>query len=345
MTGRSVATAFVLGVFGLPAAGLGPTAARAPEQALAVAQRTELVERRAYLMGTRVHLAIWSGSRGAGHAQLERALQALEQTDADLSTWRDDSAISRLNRARSGVAQTLGPELCSLFGVLAHWRAVSGGAFDPAIGALSDAWGLHDAGRIPSSGALARARRASGFEKLAFDGSNCTATRQPGVSIDVGAFGKGEALDRAARVIGDGRWMIDLGGQVSVGGTQPGQEGWPLSIAHAVDRATPYLSVVLREGSLSTSGGSERDLIVGGRRVSHHLDPRSGRPAAFSGSVSVWHGRALEADILSTALFVMGPRDGLRWAEDRGLAACYLELDAGGRLRPAMTKAFRRLMT
>ena len=123
----------------------------------------------------------------------------------------------------------------------------------------------------------------------------------------------------------------------------PPDGAWRIAIAHPHDRTRAALEVRLTTGSLSTSGGSERDLVVGGARVAHHLDPRTGRPAAFDGSVTVWHERAIVADMLSTALYVMGPDDGLRWAEDRDLAACYL-IEENGRLRLLATNAFAALI-
>ena len=95
-------------------------------------------------------------------------------------------------------------------------------------------------------------------------------------------------------------------------------------------------------GSLSTSAGSERDLVVNGVRVGHIFDPRTGRPATFNGSVTVWHERGLAADALSTALYVMGPEAGLRWAAARGIAACYL-IPERGTLRVETTRAFEHL--
>ena len=97
-------------------------------------------------------------------------------------------------------------------------------------------------------------------------------------------------------------------------------------------------------GSLSTSAGSERDLVVNGERVGHIFDPRTGRPATFNGSVTVWHERGLAADALSTALYVMGPEEGLRWARRQGIAACYL-IPERGTLRVETTRAFRELVT
>jgi FAD:protein FMN transferase len=301
-----------------------------------------LVERSAYLMGTRVRLLTWDRTRAGGLARLEHALTTLEQTEGELSTWRDDSAISALNRSPVGTPWPASPAICHLFAALSEWQALSGGAFDPSIGRLIQAWDVHGEGRIPSREDLAHARASSGFRHLDFDAVHCTVIRRADVAIDVGAFGKGEALDRLEQPLGDRPWMVDFGGQVSVHGVPPGRGGWPVSIAHPLDRQRAYVEVTLRAGSLSTSAGSERDLVVHARRISHHLDPRTGGPAAFDGSVTVWHRRALVADILSTALFVMGPDDGLRWAESRGIAACYLVPDGHGEVSMRATAAFRK---
>jgi thiamine biosynthesis lipoprotein len=282
------------------------------------------VDRDAYLMGTRAHLAVWAAARAEGLTQLDKALLALEETEAELSTWREDSTISVLNRTPVGTVYQASASTCRLLGTLAGWHEESSGAFDPAIGALTAAWAIHEGGRVPAPGALAAARAASGFTHLEFDKLGCRMVRHANVAVDVGAFGKGEALDRAAAVLGDVAWMIDLGGQVSAGLPPPDRPGWDVAIAHPRDRSHPLLRVSLRQGSLATSAGSERDHHVDGQRIGHILDPRSGRPAPFDGSVTVWHPSGLVADILSTALFVMGPELGAKWAEDRGIAACYL---------------------
>lgn len=303
------------------------------------------VERDAYVMGTRVRLAVWSADRADGLARLEAALDVLERSDAELSTWRDDSAIAALNRTPAGTPWNASAPLCETLSVVSEWQRRSAGAFDPAIGRLIAAWDIHGVGRIPTEDELALARAGSGLAHLAFDPVRCVATRRTDVTIDVGAFGKGDALDRAGRVLGDRPWMIDLGGQIAVQGAPPGESGWLVAVAHPLERERPHLQLRVREGSLATSGGSERDLAVDGRRVSHILDPRTGRPAAFRGSVTVWDRRALVADILSTALFVMGPDEGLRWAEARGIAACYLAVDPGGQVRATMSRGFDALMT
>jgi len=309
------------------------------------AENTSLVlaSRDVYLMGTRARLSAYAETHERGHATLESALDTIEATEQELSTWRQSSQISALNRHPVGEAWRATPRLCRMFVDVWQWHRATGGAFDPAIGRLLAAWDVHGEGVVPTDDAGVTALAASGLALLAFDGDNCTLTRRADVAIDVGAFGKGQALDQVAAVIGDGPWMIDLGGQIAVGGGPPGGTGWPIGIAHPHQRDSPVLQIEITKGSLATSAGSERDLDVNGTRVGHVLDPRTGRPAPFSGSVSVWHELGMAADALSTALYVMGPEEGIPWAESRDLAACYL-IPAQGALRIEMTSAFRRLL-
>jgi thiamine biosynthesis lipoprotein len=302
--------------------------------------QTAAVEREAYLMGTRVRLAVLERDRTAALAALETAMESLEETEAILSTWREDSAISQLNRFPVGKPWAAS-SLCAMFDDIYRWQRATAGSFDPAIGALLQAWGIHDGGRVPSRDEIATGLAKSGLDRLTFDRDACTVTRTTDVTLDVGAFGKGEALDRAAARLKDVAWMIDLGGQVSVGGSRTDGSPWTIDIAHPAARDQPLVRVNMRDGSLSTSAGSERDQNVNSRRVGHILDPRTGSPAAFSGSVTVWHQRGLVADILSTALYVMGPDKGIFWAETHGVSALYLIPDSDD-VRVRVTSSFER---
>jgi thiamine biosynthesis lipoprotein len=301
--------------------------------------RVAPVTREVFLMGTRATLTTWDRDRPLALRHLESLLQPLEQTERQLSTWMPDSEVSRLNRATSRMS--LSPALCVLLADVERWTHETAGTFDPSIGALTSEWGIHEGGRLPTDAQIADALSHSGWNHVSLDRSTCEVELTRGVTLDVGAFGKGAALDRARQAVPHTiPWMIDLGGQVAVNGAPPGTTGWTVFIADPQRRTTPALEVVLTGGSLSTSAGSERDVHVNGRRVSHHIDPRTGRPAAFDGSVTVWHEQALAADALSTALYVMGVREGLRWAHEHDVAACYLLRDGRVRASPAFRRRF-----
>ena len=112
-------------------------------------------------------------------------------------------------------------------------------------------------------------------------------------------------------------------------GGQPAGAGWPVAIAHPARRHQVALALTLTTGSLATSGASERSRVVDGRPVGHILDPRTGQPIHRPESVTVWHEDPLAADILSTALYVMGADNGLDHAEQHGVAALFLVPDPG----------------
>jgi thiamine biosynthesis lipoprotein len=301
------------------------------------------VQRQAYLMGTRATLAARVANRVEGLRTLERMLRGLEEVEAELSTWREDSWLSEINRQPIGTPRPAPDALCGLLAEVGTWRRATGGAFDPAVGSLVAAWGLREGGRFPSPAELARARGNAGFDHLEVQLSPCRVTRLRDVILDAGAYGKGAALDRVAEAEiehGSASWMIDLGGQVAVGGRSG--EPWPVGLAHPTQRGTVALDLRLRAGSLATSGGSVRDLEVEGRVIGHILDPRTGRPVSKDESVTVWHPRALVADVLSTALYAMGVDEGLAWAEARRIAACFLVSGSAGSLAVARaTPAFR----
>jgi FAD:protein FMN transferase len=307
----------------------------------APASDLELVTRDAYLMGTRAHLATYADRRSDGVAILDLALRVLESTEAELSTWRQDSAIATLNRQPLGQAWQAPDSTCRVLDSVFRWQRETTGTFDPGIGRLIEAWQIHGNGRVPSPADLKEAASRSGLSLLSFNRQRCTVTRRGDATIDVGAFGKGEALDRVDAALGPGAWLLDLGGQVTVGGPRPDGSPWTIDVAHPAARHRAYLQVSMRDGSLSTSGGSERDLAVNGTRIGHHLDPRTGRPAAFMGSVTVWHRSGLAADALTTALYVMGVDEGLRWAESRRIAAVFL-VPHGDQVKVVPTAAWTR---
>jgi FAD:protein FMN transferase len=291
------------------------------------------VERTVYLMGTRATLAVKAPDRVVALRQLDRMVRSLEQTEATLSTWRQSTELGRLNRQPVGEPFEVGSDVCALWPILTHWHQKTDGAFDPAVGALIEAWGLREGGRRTSAAQLASARAASGFKHFAFDSGSgaCRVTRLADVTVDAGAFGKGEALRRLqADRESDLPWRVDLGGQVAVSTATRRPGGWPAAIAHPARRGEPVMDIVLTEGSLATSGASERSVSVDGERIAHILDPRTGETVSRRESVTVWHQDPLVADLLSTALYVMGPEAGVLFAESHGLAVLFLTPSSEG---------------
>ena len=303
------------------------------------------VERTVHLMGTWATLAVQAADRAAALRRLEEMVGVIERTEASLSTWRADSVLSALNRQPVGEPFRLPPGPCGLWPLLARWHRLTGGAFDPAVGRLVEVWGLRSGGAVPATDALGAAHGATGFAHFRFDSTTCRVTRTANAVLDAGAFGKGEALRRLVAAPSGGHpWMVDFGGQIAVGG-QPAAEGWPVAVAHPARRHQAALALSLATGSLATSGASERSWVAEGRPMAHILDPRTGRPVHRPESVTVWHEDPLAADVLSTALYVMGTHEGLDYAGRHGIAALFLIPDPDRDTGPVTVRASRRFET
>lgn len=283
----------------------------------------ERVERSAYVMGTVLRLEVAGATRTCALAAAEAALAEIERLEAVLSSWREDSELGRLNASRTTVPSPASTELRGLLAEAAGWREATGGAFDPAIGALIDAWDFRGAGRVPATAELAAALQATG---LAACYDVAVGRRlQERCWLDSGGFGKGAALRAAAGVLrahGVSRATLDLGGQLQVLGP-----ALPVAVAHPSERSRPVRALRVADASVATSAQSERFLELDGVRYGHVLDPRTGVPVAAWGSVTVVAADAFAADALSTALFVMGPEAALAWARSRAdIGVLVLEL-------------------
>lgn len=286
--------------------------------AQAVAQHADevVIERAAYQMGTLLQVRLGAGTEADGHAAAEAVFEEVARLEQVLSSWRADSEVGRLNGAPPESALAVSAELRGLLVEAGGWVARTEGAFDPAVGALIDTWGLRATGRRPNAAELAEARSASGWARARFDSATGRIAR-PHASwwLDTGGFGKGAALRAAAAVLrarGVMHATLDFGGQLLQVGAGTADAAIAVADPAARTRAVAWLRV--GDGSVATSGASERFVEIDGERLGHIIDARTGRPVPAWGSVTVVAEDAVTADVLSTALFVMGADAALVWA-------------------------------
>lgn len=325
--------------------GTGPSSPASIPQSTPRTPRPVTLEREAWLMGTRLHAMVEAPEREWGLAATEAAFDEVRRLEGLLSTWDDRAEMARLNRGPAGHSLAVSHELFQLLERAEEWAERTGRAFEPAIGPLVDAWDLRGEGRRPTEDELAVALAAvrGGIELLPRQGA--LRRRHARAWLDTGGFGKGAALNAAGvalRAAGIERAILDFGGQALAIGTREGADGWRLGVAHPRDRASSVAVLLVRDVSVATSGNSERFVAVDGKRLGHLIDPRSGHPVPDWGSVTVVTADPLAADALSTALYIMGPVAGLRWARDReDVGVLFLE-DAPTGLRAHWNGAMER---
>ena len=250
-------------------------------------------------------------------ALAELALDLVDRLESQLTIYRDDSELSRVNaQAYEGPV----PVEARLFELLT-WATALGretqNAYDVASGALSIAWGfIRGPRRVPDAAALQEARSKSGSELVRLDPEARTVHfTRPGVVLNLGSIGKGYAVDRAIELIRRHPWPTSAlvqAGQSSVYGlgSPPGQlgGGWAVSLRNPFDPDRPLGTIWLKNRGLGTSGAAFQSFEAGGRTYGHVIDPRTGEPPSSGpSSVTVLAPSAAEADALSTAFYLLGP--------------------------------------
>ena len=244
------------------------------------------------------------------------ALDLVDEIEATISIYREESELSRLNAGAAAGWQPVSDELHGLLALARDLHDRTGGGFDIAAGALVRAWGfLRRQGRTPTDDELASALAASGMRHVELDaaGRRMRFTR-PGVEINPGAIGKGWAVDRASDALAAAGVpsMLVHGGQSSVrargihGPALPGRRGWPVGLRHPLFPGRRLATIALEDRALGTSGSATQFFVDRGRRLGHILDPRTGRPAEGVLSATVIAPTAAVADALSTAAYVLG---------------------------------------
>src|ERR1051325_259877 len=245
------------------------------------------------------------------------AFAEAKRLDAIIDTWRDDSELSLVNAQK---LQTVSGELGGMLVTTVWWANKPGGAFNPLVRPLVDIWKTRDGGAVPSREQIAEAMKRVDLANV--DVTKEKITLKNGAMVEEGAWGKGLALDRMLGIFkqkGVLRARINFGGQIAHYGDQP-----YVTIADPKKRDTPALGFSLGKRSISTSSGSEKSFTVGDKTFTHIIDPRTGFAMPAWGSVSVIDNSAFVADVLSTALYVMGPEAGMNWAKAHNVSAIFI---------------------
>jgi len=300
----------------------------------------EPYQRTMFVLDDYVTITAYGKDQARVEGAVEESFRELQRLQGIFDRYDPESEISRLNREAAQGPVTVSEDLWRVIITGVEVYRESGGAFDITVGPLVDLWDVLGRGARgdppPGEEEIAVARELVGTDMLELDEARRTVRfLRPGMTIDVGGLAKGYALDRAAEVLrsrGVETGYISMISTDLTLGEKPGTAGGPLWRIGILDpRGEDYLATLLLPGGtyVSTSGDYQRFFDYQGVRYHHILDPRTGYPARGAISVTVVGGEeGARSDALSTAIFVLGYPEGLRWAESRGLE-CLL-VDSSG---------------
>ncbi|MBN9692836.1 MAG: FAD:protein FMN transferase [Verrucomicrobia bacterium] len=265
-----------------------------------------------HAMATRFELVLPGADEVRLRAIAEEALDEIERLENLLSRYRPHTDIARINRGAAFAPVPISPETFRLLERARKLTEFTEGAFDPTVGALLEVWGFTSgAGRTPEPDLLEAARTRIGWNQVELDDSHSTVRfLQPGVSLDLGAIGKGYALDVAVERLREAGVKSALihGGTSSMVAIGPRPDGSPWFVS-VVNSPESSQTIPLQNESLSVSAPTgkwfrdEAGLLQG-----HVLDPVLGKPVAVSHPAAVVSPFATDSDALSTALLVRGPQ-------------------------------------
>jgi FAD:protein FMN transferase len=263
---------------------------------------------------------------------------AVAEVDGQMSIWKPDSDLNRLNMAKPGTWVTLPLGLLTVMTAgLAIGRA-SGGAFDIGMGDAVVAWGFGpEEAREDRIKAARLAGRRPAHDVLEIDRTGGRARKHADMHFDLNGIAKGYGVDRlmeAARSHGIEAGLFAIDGELRALGRQPDGRGWAIAVETPDLEARAAHSIVeLEDAAVATSGDYRHWVDVGSHRLSHTMDPRLGMPLNQPpASATVIARDSMSADAWATAMMVLGETRGLALAEDLGLSVLFLRHETQARL-------------
>ena len=272
------------------------------------------------LMDTWVSIVVYDTDPDHAARAMDAAFARMNQVVSIASTYDPSAEAARLNA--NGELTSPPPELVELIASSQHFYQVSGGAFDIAIEPLLALWRYDPAAEQQfweispedQEAAIAEAMSFAGADRIAvIAGPEAHIELPPGMRITLGGIAKGYVADEGLRTLkemGIEHAMIDAGGDIVVMGGKPNGSKWEVALRDPEDEANTLARFALGDGAIATSGNYLR-YFDPEAQVGHILDPRTGYSAAAASSATVIAATCTEADALATAVFVLGPTDGI----------------------------------
>lgn len=318
----------------------------------------EVAELSGDTMGTRYHVRLSPAPDADERDRLATLItERLEGVNAAMSTYRDDSALSRFNADR-GSAWV--PVPAGVVGLVERARSISeqtDGVYDVTVGPLVNLWGFGRDGRRdapPTDAEIAAVLPDVGFARLATRRDPPAMRKStPALQVDLSSIAKGWGVDEIARVLEDAGhtgYLVEIGGEVRTGDGKADGSPWRIAVESPVtDRREVRRVVPLTRTAMATSGDYRNFFEANGRRYSHTLDPHTGQTVQHAlASVTVFAPNCTDADAWATALLALGDRRAPAVADAAGIEALFIvrqesglverssaALRASGRLQPA----------
>lgn len=271
-------------------------------------------------MDTRVELLFFGGSSSKAEQISNAVFAEMERLEKIFSRSLQESEISLINRSAGIEPALVGHEMLSVATQAIYYAQLSEGAFDPTIAPLIDLWGfLGQAYRVPSEAEIWAVLPLVNYSRIQIDNSRQTIfLPEKKMALELGGIAKGYIIDRALDILtaaGVEHAYINAGGDIGLLGSKPDGSPWQIGVRHPREENNIIAVLPVIGGAVVTSGDYQRAFVEEGVKYHHILNARSGLPSRDLASVTIYAATALEADALSTTVFLLGPVKGLALIE------------------------------
>lgn len=301
--------------------------------------------------GTTWHVSIWSNS-AIDTERLQEEIEAeFQRIDKIMSNYRQDSIIEQFNRNQNPQAIEVGEEVVNLVNIARQVSQATNGCYDLTVKPLFDLWGFSkDVFNAPSEADIQNVIKKIGLSYLTSPTQTSLLKKQPELSVDLSSIAQGYSVSRIAKVVekvGITDYLVEIGGEMQTRGHKPDGSFWRIAIERPLpgDRAVHKVIDIKKDDSIAimTSGTYRHYFDEQGRRYSHILDARTGKPVTHSTlSVTVLHDDPTQADAWSTALLCLGESDAMRVANEYGVAV-FIIVEEQGLLTEYSSKAWNTM--
>jgi thiamine biosynthesis lipoprotein len=267
------------------------------------------------IMGTRCTVELWSEDKARGEAAIASVFADMHRIDRLMSTWKEDTEISRVNREGSKHPVKISEELFRLLQESVRYSELTHGAFDITYASVGYLYDFKK--RVhPDRKAIDAALPGVDWRQMVLDEKELTVFfKRPGMRIDLGGIAKGHSVDKGIEILrklGITRAMVNAGGDTRIIGDRFGKP-WVVGLRHPDQPGESYLTIPIVDSAFSTSGDYERYFDEDGKRFHHIIDPKTGDSARKIRAVTVIAPTATRSDALTKSVFIMGAEEGIRF--------------------------------
>jgi thiamine biosynthesis lipoprotein len=305
-------------------------------------------------MGTFWRVSIMNVDARRAYELRGKIQSQLEADDQLLSTYKNDSALMRFNLSNSTSLWPVSEAMADIVTEALHIGYKTNGAMDITVGPLVNLWGFgptKQPEKIPDQAQIDDARARTGLQHLTVInqyGQQYLQKDIPDLFVDLSTVGEGYAADHLAALMtqeGISRYLVSVGGALVSRGLNASDKPWRVAIQKPTDTQNAVQAVVDINGhGISTSGSYRNYYELDGKRLSHVIDPQTGRPIEHNlVSVTVIAPTALEADTWDTGLMVLGPEKAKEVVRQEGLAV-YMITREGETFKTWMSPQFQSFL-